>query len=194
MELIADLELRQQPPRSFAWYVLTFQGPRAVQAVCWVPQYLHVMKKLARTDDPIGSTGAEEKLQLQNWVISEHSEEHAAAEGRDTLRAHRRFILMSRVTCTTSSHNRRVSGSPSSAAGASQRMASITAVALRMRGPSSGMCQCTPHTLSSGSPWRSSQGMFAAMIVHGMSNHVFTSIIADNTGSIAWSSGNLLPA
>ena len=88
MELIADLELRQQPPSSVAWYVFTFQGPRAVQAVCWVPQYLHVMKKLARTNDPIGSTGAEEKLQLQFWVNSEHNEEHAAAEGRATFRAH----------------------------------------------------------------------------------------------------------
>ena len=101
---------------------------------------------------------------------------------------------MSRVTCNTSRLNRRVSELLLSAAGASQRMASITGVALRMRGPSSGMCQCIPHTLNSGSPWRSSQGVSAATIVHGMSDHVFTSILANTTGSVAWSSGDLIPA
>ena len=66
---------------------------------------------------------------------------------------------MSRVTCTTYSLNRRVLKLPLSAAGASQRMAGITAVALQMRGPGCAMCLCIPHTLSSGSPWRSSQGI-----------------------------------
>ena len=69
MKLIADLELRQQLPSSVVWCVPAIKVPKAAQAFCWRPQYLRVLKELARTDESVSGTGAEEKLRYcRNWV------------------------------------------------------------------------------------------------------------------------------
>ena len=193
MGLIADLEHRQQVPISLAWYVLTVQGPKAVQAVCWVPQYLHVMEKLARTDDPIGSTGTEEELKLQNWMVRTHNEEHASAEGRDTLRAHRSHTGVQgdmhhlkpppetfrvAIVCCWGfpAHGKHHSGS------------------LAHERPK--LWDVPAHTTYS--QFRQSMaelsGYVCCHVVLGISDHVFTRILANNTGSLAWSSGNIFPA